>query len=166
MALKPAIGEAIALDGATALDRDQELLVTVSARLRRLNAIVLGNLDVPLTFRQYRTLTRVRGGYTALRQLTVRANLTLPTVSETVDGLVRRGLMETRPSEVDRRAIVLSVTEAGPAAAAAGDVALREVIGTLTQELSDDKRAELTDSLRVLYAAATRYFTDHLNAKP
>ena len=52
------------------------------------------------------------------------------------------------------------------AAAAAGDVALREVIGTLTQELSDDKRAELTDSLRVLYAAATRYFTDHLNAKP
>lgn len=165
MALKPVIGEAMALDGATALDRDQELLVTVAARLRRLNTIVLGNLDVPLTFRQYRTLARVLGGYTSLGQLTVRANLTLPTVSETVDGLVRRGLMETRQSDVDRRAIVLSVTESGAAAAAAGDVALREVIETLTQELSDDKRAELTDSLRVLYAAATRYFTDHLNTK-
>jgi DNA-binding MarR family transcriptional regulator len=159
------VGEAVALDGATALDRDQELLVTVAARLRRLNTIVLGNLDVPLTFRQYRTLTRVLGGYTSLRQLAVRANLTLPTVSETVDGLARRGLMATRPSEVDRRAIVLSVTEAGATATAAGDVALREVIETLTRELSHDKRTELTDSLRVLYAAATRYFTDHLNAK-
>lgn len=166
MAVKPEVGQSPALQAATALDRDQELLVTVAARLRRLNTIVLSNLDVPLTFRQYRTLTRVLGGYSSLRDLTVRANLTLPTVSETVDGLVRRGLMETRPSVVDRRAIVLSVTETGAAAAAAGDLALREVIDTLTWELSDEKRAELTDSLRVLYDAATRYFTDHLNAKP
>ncbi len=156
----------MAPERATALDPDQELLVTVAARLRRLNTIVLGHLAVPLTFRQYRTLTRVLGGDTSLRQLTVRGNLTLPTVSETVDGLARRGLIETRPSEVDRRAIVLSVTELGAAAAAAGDLALREVIDTLTRELSAEKRAELTDSLGVLYDAATRYFTDHLNAKP
>jgi DNA-binding MarR family transcriptional regulator len=165
VAVKPEVDQFPAPEGATALDPDQELLVTVAARLRRLNTIVLGNLDVPLTFRQYRTLTRVLGGFTSLGQLTVRANLTLPTVSETVDGLARRGLMETRQSEVDRRAIVLSVTDTGAAAAAAGDVALREVIETLTRELSDDKRAELTESLRVLYAAATRYFADHLNAK-
>lgn len=156
----------MALNGETSLDRDQELLVAVAARLRRLNTIVLGNLDTPLTFRQYRTLARVVGGYTSLGQLTVRANLTLPTVSETVDGLARRGLMETRPSEVDRRAIVLSVTEAGAVAAAAGDVALREVIETLTRDLSEVKRAELTHSLRVLYEAATTYFTENLNAKP
>ncbi|MHA6696094.1 MarR family winged helix-turn-helix transcriptional regulator [Homoserinimonas sp. A520] len=163
---EPVKAESMAMDRATALDRDEELLVTVAARLRRLNTIVLGNLATPLTFRQYRTLTRVMGGYTSLGQLAVRANLTLPTVSETVDGLARRGLMETRPSEVDRRAIVLSVTEAGAVAAAAGDVALREVIETLTLGLSEDKRAELTDSLRIVYEAATAYFTEHLGAKP
>lgn len=166
MATNSVAAEPVVFGESTALDEDQELLVAVSARLRRLNMIVLRDLETSLTFRQYRTLARVAGGYTSLGQLAARANLTLPTVSETVDGLVRRRLMETRPSDLDRRAIVLRVTDAGAAAAAAGDQAMRGVVETLTRDLSDDKRAQLTESLQIVYEAATRYFTENLNGKP
>jgi DNA-binding MarR family transcriptional regulator len=149
----------------TALARDQELLVVVAARLRRLNMIVLGRLDVPLTFGQYRTLGRVMGGCRSMSELTAQAGVTLPTVSETVNGLVRRGLLETRHSETDHRSLVLYATQACAAAAAAGDAALGEVIGTLTRELSAAQRAALADSLQVVYDAATGYLTDRLNAE-
>ena len=166
MTTKSVAAEPVINGEATSLDKDQELLIAIAARLRRLNTNVLASLEIPLTFRQYRTLARVAGGYTSLGQLAARANLTLPTVSETVDGLVRRGLMETRPSDLDRRAIILRVTTAGAAAATAGDLVLREVTETLTLDLSDDKRAQLTELLQIVYEAATRYFTENLNGKP
>jgi DNA-binding MarR family transcriptional regulator len=158
--------ESLAPGGTTSLERDHEMLVVVAARLRRLNMIVLGRLDVPLTFRQYRTLGRVVGGCSSLGELTAQAGVTLPTVSETVNGLVRRGLLQTRPSETDRRSVVLYATETGAAAAAAGDAALREVIGALTRELSDGQRAALADSLQIIYDAATEYLTDRPDQRP
>ena len=116
--MKSVLAEPMEVGEASALGRDQELLIALSARLRRLNTIILGRLEVSLTYRQYRTLARVASGFTSMGQLAAQANLTLPTVSEAVDGLVHRGLMETRPNEVDHRAIILRVTDAGAAAAA------------------------------------------------
>jgi MarR family transcriptional regulator, organic hydroperoxide resistance regulator len=162
---KPEAVDSLTFDGTTSLDRDQELLVVVAARLRRLNMIVLGALDASLTFGQYRTLGRIAGGATSLSELTAQAGVTLPTMSETVNGLVRRGLIETRQNETDHRSVVLYATESGMAAAAAGDAALRGVIETLTGELSDDQRTELANSLQVIYDAATLYLTDHLSSK-
>jgi MarR family transcriptional regulator, organic hydroperoxide resistance regulator len=159
---KPEAVDSLPFGATTSLDRDQELLVVVAARLRRLNMIVLGALDASLTFGQYRTLGRIAGGASSLSELTAQAGVTLPTMSETVNGLVRRGLLETRQNESDHRSVVLYVTEAGVAAAAAGDAALRETIGTLTGELSNDQRAALADSLQIVYDAATEYLTDHL----
>jgi MarR family transcriptional regulator, organic hydroperoxide resistance regulator len=159
---KPEAVDSLPFGGTTSLDRDQELLVVVAARLRRLNMIVLGALDASLTFGQYRTLGRIAGGASSLSELTAQAGVTLPTMSETVNGLVRRGLIETRQNETDHRSVVLYATEAGTAAAAAGDAALRETIGTLTGELSNDQRAALADSLQIVYDAATEYLTDHL----
>lgn len=149
----------------TSLERDQELLVVVAARLRRLNMIVLGRLESPLTFGQYRTLGRVVGGCRSMGELTAQAGVTLPTMSETVNGLVRRGLLETRQSETDHRSVVLYATESGAAAAAAGDAVLREVIGALTRELSVGQRTALADSLQVIYDAATDYLTDPVDSE-
>ncbi|MHA6696091.1 MarR family winged helix-turn-helix transcriptional regulator [Homoserinimonas sp. A520] len=162
MAINAEAIESVLPHGTTSLERDQELLVVVAARLRRLDMIVLGQLDVPLTFRQYRTLGRIAGGCTSLGELRDQAGVTLPSVSETVNGLVRRGLIETRQSESDHRARVLYTTRAGASAAAAGDKALREVIGTLTRDLSDERRAALADSLEVIYKAATVYLAEKL----
>ncbi|BDZ45053.1 MarR family winged helix-turn-helix transcriptional regulator [Naasia aerilata] len=111
-----------------------ELLLAVPARLSRLHNAILGSLDPRLTFRQYRTLSRIAEGFTSLSQLAARGNLTLPTVSENVDGLVRRGLMTTTPSPQDRRAVVLGITDAGRAAVASADAALQDFLGYLIEE--------------------------------
>jgi DNA-binding MarR family transcriptional regulator len=147
------------------IEDDYELLVSVAARLNRTSAMLLASLPVPLTFRQYRTLSRVIGGYTSLGQLAKRGNLSLPTVSENVDGLVKRGLMTTTQSESDRRAIVLQVTDAGREAAAAGQAAMSDLVGALLSELEPDRRADLQASLQVVYESATRYFTEHVQGK-
>ena len=141
---------------------DVEVLVSVAARLNRVSAMVLSSLEVPLTFRQYRTLTRVMSGLSTLRQLAGRANLSIPTVSENVDGLVKRGLMETRASEVDRRAITLHITPAGVAATAAATARLHQFVEYTLAGFDTDGRRELTIALQAVYDAATSFIVDEL----
>src|SRR5688572_9659618 len=83
------------------------LLVSASARLSRLYGRVLGQLDTPLTFRQHRLLRRVDEGHTSLAALAAFGNLTVPTVSESIEGLVRRGLLNRQENPQNRRAILL-----------------------------------------------------------
>ena len=82
-----------------------QLLVSVAARLTRLHTRLLAKLDTPLTFRQYRSLIRRHAGCSSLTELASFGNLTIPTVSEGVDVLVRRGLLTRVPNREDRRAI-------------------------------------------------------------
>jgi DNA-binding MarR family transcriptional regulator len=143
-----------------AFDRQtQDLIVAVPARLSRLHQSVLSGLDPRLTFRQYRTLSRVAGGYTSLSQLAARANLSLPTVSENVDGLVRRGLLSTTQSEFDRRANLLSITEAGLAAVAAADKALEDMVAYLVADVPEADLPVLTRALQSMYDRATAYIS-------
>ena len=141
---------------------DIEQLVSVSARINRTSAVLLSSLDVPLTFRQYRTLTRVMSGFSTLRQLAIRGNLSIPSVSENIDGLVKRGLMETRPSREDRRAITLHITPAGEAAVAAGERVLHDFIESLIAGFTPKQRGDLSELLAGIYDAATDYFSKHL----
>lgn len=135
-----------------------QLLVGVAARLTRLHSKVLTELEVPLTFRQHRTLVRVRGGVTSLTELASYGNLAIPTVSEGVEVLVRRRLLNRVPSPADRRAIKLQITPAGAEAADAGDEALQQVADVLIGNVSPEGRALLTETLESIYDAATTYF--------
>lgn len=137
-----------------------DLLVAVPARLSRLHGAILGGLDPRLTFRQYRTLSRVAQGYTSMSQLAARGNLSLPTVSENVDGLVRRGLMTTTQSEQDRRAVVLAITDAGRSAVAAADAALREFLEYVVEGVSPADFAATVRTLDSIYTRATIFFND------
>lgn len=137
----------------------QDLIVAVPARLSRLHQSILGSLEQRLTFRQYRTLSRVASGYTSLSQLAARANLSLPTVSENVDGLVRRGLLSTSQSALDRRAIVLGITEQGLAAVRAADAALEDLVKYLAADIPESDLPVVKSALQSLYDRATDYFT-------
>lgn len=142
-----------------ALDQETEdLLVAVPARLNRLHQSILGSLKPRLTFRQYRTLSRVAGGYTSMSQLAARGNLSLPTVSENVDGLVRRGLLSTNPSALDRRAVVLRITDDGLAAVQAAEKALAEVTSYLAADIPEADLPVVKAALQSLYDRATVYF--------
>lgn len=137
-----------------------DLLLAVPARLSRLHGAILGGLDPKLTFRQYRTLSRVADGFTSMTQLAARGNLSLPTVSENVDGLVRRGLMTTTQSSQDRRAVILGVTDAGRAAVAAADTAIQEFFDYLVENIPPTDMAVTVRTLDAIYTKATIYFDD------
>jgi len=134
------------------------LLVSASARLTRLYGRVLAQLDTSLTFRQHRMLCRVAEGHTSAAALAAFGNLTLPTVSESVEGLVRRGLLDRQDNPQNRRQIVLSLTPSGREAKEAGDAALEAVNDRLLQAVPDEHRQVLHESLAALYDAATDVF--------
>lgn len=137
-----------------------DLLLGVPARLSRLHLAILGGLDPKLTFRQYRTLSRVASGFTTFGELAAKGNLTLPTVSENVDGLVRRGLMTTSVSATDRRAAVLGITEEGRRAVAAADAALRDFWEFVIEGMPQTELDVATDALQSMYERATMFFRD------
>lgn len=134
------------------------LLVSVSARLNRLYGKVLGQLDPPLTFRQHRTLRRVDEGHMSLAALAAFGNLTVPTVSETIDGLVRRGLLSRRANPASRRSLLLDLTPEGRSAKEAGDVALAAAGEQLLRAVPDEHQQILHSSLATIFEAATDYF--------
>jgi MarR family transcriptional regulator, organic hydroperoxide resistance regulator len=134
------------------------LLVSASARLNRLYGRVLGQLGISLTYRQHRLLRRVSEGHTSMAELAALGNLTVPTVSESVEGLVRRGLLNRQVNPQNRRQMVLSLTAEGRKAKEAGDVALQTVNDRLLRAVADEHRQVLQESLVALYDAATEAF--------
>jgi DNA-binding MarR family transcriptional regulator len=143
-------------------DRHEEdlgvLLVSVSARLNRLYGRVLGQLDTPLTFRQHRLLRRVAEGNSSMAALAAYGNLTVPTVSESVDLLVRRGLMSRQENPQNRRSLVLSLTPEGQEVKEAGDAALAAVGERLLRDIPEEWQPILHQSLASIFDAATEYF--------
>lgn len=143
--------------------RDEDLgvlLVSVSARLTRLYGRVLGQLGTPLTFRQHRMLRRVAEGHTSMAELAAFGNLTVPTVSESVEVLVRRGLMKRQENPQNRRSLLLSVTPEGLAAKEAADAALATVGDQLLHAVPEERRQLLHESLASIFDAATEIFQE------
>jgi DNA-binding MarR family transcriptional regulator len=135
-------------------------LLEIAPRLTRLENTVLGELDPPLTFRQYRFLERVSQGHTTITALGRLATITLPAVSESVDVLVRRGLLARSPSERDRRESHLTVTAAGSSALIAAREVLDELAATLLTGVSARRHATLARDARAVGVRVT----EELNA--
>lgn len=134
------------------------LLVSVAARLSRLYGRVLGQLDTPLTFRQHRLLRRVHEGNTSLASLAAYGNLSIPTVSESIDLLVRRGLMDRRENPRNRRSMLLRLTPKGMDVKEAGDEVLDAVGDRLLSSVPAEHQPILHSSLTAIFDAATEMF--------
>ena len=89
-----------------------EMLLSFSGRIHRLQTEILSGLQVPLTIRQYRILRRVDAGHTSLMALCRLAHRNPPTMSESVNKLVRQGLLTRETERSDRRTMVLGLTPA------------------------------------------------------
>jgi DNA-binding MarR family transcriptional regulator len=89
-------------------------LLRLGSRLHRLYAETIESLSTPLSVPQYRILDRVGLGVSSLSQLAELARRQPPTISKSVDSLVRQGLL-TRAEAADRRATALSLTPRGAA---------------------------------------------------
>lgn len=134
------------------------LLVAVAARLTRLYAKVLAQQENAVTFRQQRLLMRVREGHSSLATLAAFGNLTVPTVSESIDVLVRRGLMTRTENPENRRSMLLRLTPLGEQACDTAQAALDEVNRILLAEVPDRQVTALHKSLDTIFEAATVAF--------
>lgn len=139
----------------------KNLLLVTTARINRLQDQVLASLDVPLTSRQYRVLARVHQGFTSPTLLARLARRSLPTLSETIEGLVKRGLVERTPSATDRRAVILTLTPKGEKSLHVAEERMEELANELITALSPDAAEELAGHLEVLYKTAE----GHLNTR-
>lgn len=93
---------------------------------------------VGLTPPQYRVLLLLDAGPTISSALADRLAVRPPSVTAVVDGLVGRGLVERRHSDLDRRRVSHTLTAAGrrllAAADGAVDARLQEIAGCLPGE--------------------------------
>lgn len=130
-------------------------LLELAPRLTRLENSVLGDVDPPLTFRQYRLLERISQGHATITALGRLATITLPALSESVDVLVRRGLL-TRGSGVrDRRESPLEVTDLGSRALRDARAALDDLAASVLAEILPRRRRTLARDVRAVSARVT-----------
>jgi long-chain acyl-CoA synthetase len=117
----------------------------VLARLSRIVEHALGVED--LTLPQYRLLAFLDQGDWAASALADRLDVSRPSITALVDGLVRRGLVERRTATDDRRRVEHVLTADGKTALRAGD---RRADGALEGVLAELDPAIAADALRAL----------------
>ncbi len=113
-----------------------------------------------LTLPQYRLLVMVACGDQRASKLAGRLALSKPTVTAVVDGLVERGFLIRTEASGDRRAIDLSLTDAGRGALAGTDAAMAERLGRVL-DLCDDP-AEAQAGLLQLSGAVDRVVAEKM----
>ncbi|WP_236795416.1 MarR family winged helix-turn-helix transcriptional regulator [Amycolatopsis sp. GM8] len=128
-----------------------EMMLSFAGRLTRLQTEILAGLDVPLTIRQYRILTRVDAGHTSLSALCRLAHRNPPAMSESVNKLVKQGLLTRETEAADRRTMALALTAAGRVAQETGRLALEKFSAELTAGLNEQIRADLLTVMQRLY---------------
>ncbi len=94
--------------------------------------------------------TLARRGPLRLTDLTATEQLKQPALTSLVANLERDGLVSRAPDPRDGRAVLLSLTDAGQAIVDSRRVSRVERLAELVDQLSDDERALLSDSARVL----------------
>jgi DNA-binding MarR family transcriptional regulator len=125
------------------MDRD----VLTLARMAR----VLERACTDLTLAQYRLVAMIADGAERASHLAGELALTKPTVSATIDTLVERGLVVREAVDGDRRAIRLTVTEAGATALGRAESSMRERLDDVVARVDDPAR--LRESLAQLQSA-------------
>lgn len=122
-------------------------LFEVALRLSQLETHVLAKGSPPLTFRQFRLLGRIIEGHDTITQLGHVATISLPAISESVEGLVQRDLVCRTVHPADGRVATLTLTDAGEEALAIGEKLLAEAAEQLLTGIPDDRRGPLISDL-------------------
>lgn len=99
-------------------------------------------------------------GETSLSDLAARLELDASTLSRTVDGLVRSGLVKRRPNSRDRRYVVLSLSPKGQRTCDEinhrNDRLCEEILSRLPRKRRDDAVRLFDDLVRTLDRAVAR----------
>jgi DNA-binding MarR family transcriptional regulator len=104
----------------------------------------------PIEPTQWATLRLVSTGPWTVSELARHKAVSLPTMSKSVDMLVRRGWVERSVGEADRRQTVVRLTSAGRQVLADCRRQVEDLLSAKLASLSDEDRDDLAASLRRL----------------
>jgi MarR family transcriptional regulator, transcriptional regulator for hemolysin len=121
------------------------LLSTVSHALA--TEFTAGLEAVSITPRAHCVLATALGGEYTQSALAQALGVDKTTMVVTIDALEQAGLAERRPSSGDRRARVITVTEAGRQTVAEGERIVRQIQEDVLASLSPGSRAAFMDAL-------------------
>lgn len=122
--------------------------------LARLSRIVERSLDDgALSLPQYRLLAFLSQGDWAASALADKLDVSRPSVTSLVDGLVKRGLVQRRPDPADRRRIDHVITVDGRAALERADAAAESAIAAVFAGIPGDVARDAHAALCRLHEA-------------
>ena len=115
---------------------DEAALAAFGRSIAQVARVVEASLG-GLTLSAYRILSLVSEGNERSSQIAGRLALARPTISNAVDQLVDRGFLSRAASSKDRRAVILTITDAGRMAIAEADAAIAERLNPIFDRLDD-----------------------------
>jgi long-chain acyl-CoA synthetase len=131
--------------------------------LARLSRIVESSLaDADLSLPQYRLLAFLSQGDWAASVLADRLDVSRPSITSLVDGMVKRGLVERRHATDDRRRIDHVITAAGRAALEAADRSADGAITAVFADFPDDVARDAHGALCRLHQAMDERLKERL----
>jgi len=95
-----------------------------------------------------------------MQDLADALSVKLPTLSQIVERLVRRGMVERHPDPADRRVVRLQLTDAARTAVGAADAARQARLSAVSDALRPEEHARVIAGLRLLIEAAVRALPD------
>jgi DNA-binding MarR family transcriptional regulator len=105
-----------------------------------------------LSLAQYHLLQPLRDGPKTNRELAELAGISAPTATRLADGLLERELLSRVVDPVDRRAVVISLTESGRASLARKEREYRAVRSRIAAAIEPEEQELAADLLRRLAA--------------
>ena len=125
-----------------------DLIFLLSQAAHALQTELTAELDgLGISPRSHCVLSHALEGDQTQVRLAERCAMDKTTMVVTVDELERLGLAERRPSPTDRRARIITVTEAGAAKVAEGNAVVERLYGSVLESLPDDEREPFVDAL-------------------
>jgi DNA-binding MarR family transcriptional regulator len=125
------------------------------ARLAKVLELAVAEAD--LSIPQYRMLILLADGSAAASELAGKLDVSPPSVTSLIDGLVARGLVERRPARDDRRRVDHLLTPKGLAVLGDADRAAAAELATVAGAAPSGRGRAALDALAVWEDAMNRY---------
>lgn len=144
-------------NSASSADCARQVLDVVPAVMRPLRQQMRSHRAAGLSIPQFRALCFVeRYDGASLSAVAEHLDLSLPTASRMINGLVERGYMQRRSSEDDRRHMSLSLRPRGQAVMKAARQATQQFLADKFRDLSAAQREALCVAMHALHEVFER----------
>lgn len=133
------------------LDFAEKVIETVLFGMKTVRREMRVGLPVELSLPQFKMLRFLKCHQgMSLSELADHIGLALPSMSKTVDGLVKRGLVSRVTATDDRRRVVLTLTETGESAFEQAREATRSRIASMLSAVPLDDRDSVLHAVELL----------------